>query len=298
MVITMKLAECQYSRAGPGKDDPYEDSPETENWVLGQCGHKGGILEMQVLCVGNSTGEVGSEARLAHQFAEHVLHASAAPPPKEPIRSAYSARKPFPKMLDSWRSPGAGGNRDSFGNGPNRVQRQNGGNGYGDDDNNDQQHLPRSYNSFPGNYNRNRDYGNNHRSSPKHMESWRPRRAGLGYRGERTEPDVEIVAEMYDDSSRQTTPSRPRRAGLGYTGDTTAVEDEPKDDEAEIVDEAESSRQTTPSRPRRAGLGYTGDTTAVEDEPKDDEAEIVDEGSDNEVNLKKEEEPGLWTGEW
>jgi len=78
--ITMPLAKCQYSRAGPDPKAVYHHSSTLRKWVLSSAVGNELVIECTVL--GNSADEEGSSARLAHQFAEHVRVASSGKPPQ------------------------------------------------------------------------------------------------------------------------------------------------------------------------------------------------------------------------
>ncbi|KAI5850031.1 hypothetical protein BZA05DRAFT_400681 [Tricharina praecox] len=110
--VSMKLADCQFSVAGPEATSSYSDSPQLEQWVLKTTIHKGGELHMICKVLGNAFDEEGSGARLAHQFAEHVVHASSAPPPPYPSVPRNRCQHPRGRGGDlGYRGGGGGGGR-------------------------------------------------------------------------------------------------------------------------------------------------------------------------------------------
>jgi len=67
--------------------------------------------------MGNSFQEVGSGARLAHQFAEHVVHASSAPPPTTLPSQRYRNRPSKGRDGGQVHKGGRGGGDDGGGGG-------------------------------------------------------------------------------------------------------------------------------------------------------------------------------------
>ncbi|KAA8901861.1 hypothetical protein FN846DRAFT_956326 [Sphaerosporella brunnea] len=93
LYIQMELAKCKFSDAEPHKIAQYLPSESVARMVSDHTMYhqeSEGVLRIQARCVKNSAEENGSDARLAHQFAEHVLYASSSLPQKVPP-SQYSA---------------------------------------------------------------------------------------------------------------------------------------------------------------------------------------------------------------
>lgn len=113
-MVHMRLDQVQFSKAGPESTAQYFDEPLLRDWALGVCGQTGGLLTFHCRVLGNSSEELGSGARLAHQFAEHVVCASSNPPPK--VMPVGGRGSKLPHVLRAmregeWRGRGRGGGR-------------------------------------------------------------------------------------------------------------------------------------------------------------------------------------------
>ena len=76
----MRLAHVQFSKAAPDAAAQYYDEPHLRAWARAVVGDAD-CLSFHCRVLGNATDDKGSGARLAHQFAEHVVCASSNPPP-------------------------------------------------------------------------------------------------------------------------------------------------------------------------------------------------------------------------
>ena len=84
LTITVKLASCQYAVAGPERDASYFPAPRLEAWLKAEGRFSDHDILQLVADVLPNGPEPGCGARLAHEFSEYVLLASAVRPPLHP----------------------------------------------------------------------------------------------------------------------------------------------------------------------------------------------------------------------